>query len=171
MFVKVLGVKDTAMFLAAHAARLQHISHSHVVLGPPVLLPICLGGTVPACESVGSLARHRGFAWAGSTALQWHLFCMTWPSMGALLLHTSFHSITPVDCHVPKQRSKAEDRKQPHTHTHFCLPLRETRKQQWFENFHAVTEESYSSCIPLTEPDFLGTSLQNRCKVPPSMTV
>lgn len=28
------------------------------------------------------------------------------------------------------------------------------------------TEEGYSSCTPFTEPDFLGTSLQNRCKMP-----
>lgn len=69
-FVKVLGVKGTATLLAAHPARLQHISRSHAALGLPVLVPICLGGTVPACTSVSPWPDTEGLTQAGSKTLQ-----------------------------------------------------------------------------------------------------
>lgn len=58
--MKALGMEDVMAFLAAHNVHLQHISHSHVILGLPMLMPICLGGSVPACMVVRSLARLRG---------------------------------------------------------------------------------------------------------------
>lgn len=89
------------------------------------------------------------------------------------MLHTPFQLITPVDHHVPKHRSKAEqDRKWLFIGT-LCRPLGETGNQQRLVKSHAVatmhgTEKDDPSCTPLTEPDFLGILLQNRCKMLPS---
>lgn len=106
--MKVLGVKDTATLLAAHPARLQHISRSHAVLGLPVLVPICLGGTVPACTSMGPWPDTEGLTRAGSSTLQ-----MTPALREAVLCGSAgaahpFHPVSPVDRRAPSPSSKAE---------------------------------------------------------------
>lgn len=151
MFVKVLGVKDTAVFLAAHTARLQHISCSHVVLGLPVLLPICLGGTVPACELVRSLARYRGVCMGRqhSAAVTSVLHDM------ALYGSPAAAHFLPLNCTCWLSCAKAEEQSRGQEAA-FCLPLGETGKQRWFEESRVVTQ-----CTALKRVTLLALHLQS----------
>lgn len=131
-------------------------------------MSICLGGTVPACKLVGSLARHRGaytsrqrnaaneICSAGRRPLceRW---CHTPPSTWLHLL-----------IHVPKQRSKAEqDRTGLFTGT-CASPWERLEGKRGLWNPMCGTQKDYPSCTLFTEPNFLGILLQNRCKILPS---
>lgn len=111
-------MKDTATLLAAHPARLQHISRSHAALGLPVLVPICLGGTVPACTSVSPWPDTEGLTQAGSKTLQMTPALQEAGLCGSADAAHPFHQVSPVDRRAPAPRSKAEqDKGQPFTAT------------------------------------------------------
>lgn len=134
--------------LAAQTAHLQNTPWSLACLR------LCPSGweALSLCRVVGSLGRHRGVTRAGSRRLP-VTSALQGPSLWEPCWSHPLHLIAPVDHHVPRKGSKAQQGRRRLFPGSCASPW---ERQQRLVRFHAVitklgTEKDYSSCAPFTE--------------------